>query len=282
MKNKNQHFPITVKDYLVTGEAFNLVYDAEREMLITDPQPEAESLSKYYDSDAYISHTDSKKGFVSFLYQIVKKRALRKKVKLISSLHYGPKSLLDIGAGTGDFLKQAKQYKWIVSGVEPNKNARNLAQEKGIVLKDMIDDFQGEKFDVITLWHVLEHLPDLNETVLKIEKLLKPEGTLIIAVPNFRSYDAKYYKSHWAAYDVPRHLWHFSRKSMEKLFSKKMELLKIKAMIFDSFYVSLLSEKNKTGKQNLIKAFFVGFRSNCSAWQSREYSSLIYCFKKEK
>jgi len=282
MTEKKHHFPLRVKDYLVTGEEFNLLYNAEKEMLITDPQPEAESLSKYYDSDAYISHTDNKKGLVSSLYQFVKKRSLRKKIKLISTLHRGSKNLLDIGAGTGDFLKQAKQYNWIISGVEPNEGARKLAQEKGIDLSKSIEDFQGKKFDVITLWHVLEHLPDLKKTVLNLETLLNPEGTLIIAVPNFRSYDANYYKTFWAAYDVPRHLWHFSRKSMEKLFSKKMELLKIKAMIFDSFYVSLLSEKNKTGKQNLIKAFYVGLRSNCSAWQTREYSSLIYCFKKEK
>ena len=282
MKNKNNHFPITVRDYLVSGEDFSLKYDAEMEMLITDPQPDAKNLSKYYNSEAYISHTDSKKGLISFLYQIVKKRAIKKKVKLITSLHSDPKSILDIGAGTGAFLNQAKKNKWIVSGIEPNEAARKLAQEKGIVLAESIDSLHGKKFDVITLWHVLEHLPDLKETTSKIENLLKSDGILIIAVPNYKSFDAKYYKAYWAAFDVPRHLWHFSRSSMEKLFSKKMELLKIKAMLFDSFYVSLLSEKNKTGKQNLFKAFFIGLGSNCSAWQTREYSSLIYCFKKQK
>ncbi|WP_421712339.1 class I SAM-dependent methyltransferase, partial [Alteromonas abrolhosensis] len=133
---------------------------------------------------------------------------------------------------------------------------------KEIELKESLTDFKVIKFDVITLWHVLEHLPDLEGTIIEIEKLLNPGGILIIAVPNYKSYDAKYYKTYWAAFDVPRHLWHFSRKSMNKLFSNKMELIKIKPMLFDSFYVSLLSEKNKTGKQNLIKAFFIGLQSN--------------------
>ncbi len=280
MKNTQKSIYLKTKDFLVTGEEFSLLYDQEREMLITSPQPAIENLSKYYESEEYISHTDSKKGLVSFLYQIVKKRALQKKLNLIASLNNGTGNLLDIGAGTGDFLKQAKSKSWKISGVEPNGSARNLAQEKGVILKESITDFKGKKFDVITLWHVLEHLPNLEETISKIENLLKPGGILIIAVPNYKSFDATYYKSNWAAYDVPRHLWHFSRKSMEVLFSKDMELEKIKPMIFDSYYVSLLSEKNKTGKQNLIKAFFIGLRSNFSAWTTGEYSSLIYCFKK--
>jgi len=280
LENAQKRIYIKTKDFLVTGEEFCLLYDPEKEMLHTYPQPEAKDLSKYYESDEYISHTDTKKGIVSFLYQLVKKRALQKKIKLISSLNCGTGTLLDIGAGTGAFLKIAKLNGWEISGVEPNKNARDLALKKEIVLKKGIEDFKGKTFDVITLWHVLEHLPNLEETIAKIEALLNPGGTLIVAVPNYKSFDANYYKSNWAAYDVPRHLWHFSRKSFEVLFSKQMDLEKIIPMFFDSFYVSLLSEKNKTGKQHLIKAFFIGLQSNFSAWSSREYSSLIYCFKK--
>ena len=282
MNKPNHNSPTKVKDYLVTGEAFELIYDSEREMLITSPKPATENLSKYYESEEYISHTDSKKGIVSYLYQTVKKRALQKKVALINSLNNGAGALLDIGAGTGDFLKQAQEANWKVSGVEPNEGAKKLAEEKGINLQESINDLNGKTFDVITMWHVLEHVPNLEETISTIEKLLKPEGTLIIAVPNYKSFDAKYYKEHWAAYDVPRHLWHFSQTSMRKLFSENLQLVKTKPMVFDSFYVSLLSEKNKTGKQNLIKAFFVGMRSNLSAWNTKEYSSLIYCFKKVK
>ncbi len=280
MKKSQKTIYLKTKDFLITGEEFGLLYDAEKEMLVTSPQPAIENLSKYYKSEEYISHTDSKKGIVSFLYQLVKKHALQKKISLITSLNNGAGSLLDIGAGTGDFLKQAKKKSWKISGVEPNESARKLAKEKGVNLKKRIEYYEEERFDVITLWHVLEHLPNLEKTISTIENLLKPGGILIVAVPNYKSFDAKHYKSNWAAYDAPRHLWHFSRSSMERLFSKDMELEKIKPMVFDSFYVSLLSEKNKTGKQNLIKAFLIGLQSNLSAWITREYSSLIYCFKK--
>jgi len=282
LKNTIQPIYIKTKDFLITSEEFSLLHDLERDLLVTHPQPKIELLSKYYESEEYISHTDNKKGLVSFLYQFIKTKALQKKTILIRALNNGEGSLLDIGAGTGDFLKHAKQSGWKINGVEPNKGARELAAKKGIGLESNIDDFTGKTFEVITLWHVLEHLPNLEETIYKIEKLLKPAGILIIAVPNFKSYDARYYKNYWAAFDVPRHLWHFSRKSMTKIFSSDLTLFKTKPMIFDSYYVSLLSEKNKTGKQNLIKAFFIGLRSNIAAWKTKEYSSLIYCFKKDK
>ncbi len=282
MKLQKENFPLTVKDYLVTDEEFSLVFDPEREMLLTDPQPEVIQLSKYYESEEYISHTDNKKGIVSFLYQTVKKRALRNKLNLITTLKKDANSILDIGAGTGDFLKYIQSENKSVFGIEPNKKARELASNKGIQLVENIDDYKGETFDVITMWHVLEHVPNLEETIQKIQALLNPNGILIIAVPNYNSFDAAYYKNYWAAFDVPRHLWHFSRNTMKKLFSKNLILEKTKPMIFDSFYVSLLSEKNKTGNQNLVKAFFIGLRSNISALKTKEYSSLIYCYKKQE
>jgi SAM-dependent methyltransferase len=282
MKLQKENFPLTVKDYLVTNEEFTLIFNSEKEMLLTSPQPEANQLSKYYESDDYISHTDNKKGIVSFLYQTVKKRALQNKLNLITSLKKDANNILDIGAGTGDFLKHIKSKNRSVFGIEPNKKARALASEKGINLEESIADFKGKTFDVITMWHVLEHVPNLEETIQKIEALLNPNGVLIIAVPNYNSFDAAYYKNHWAAFDAPRHLWHFSRNAMKKIFSDNLIPLKTKPMIFDSFYVSLLSEKNKTGKQNLIKAFLIGLRSNISALKSKEYSSLIYCYKKRE
>ena len=282
MKLQKENFPLTVKDYLVTDEEFSLVFDPKREMLLTNPQPEVNQLSKYYESEEYISHTDNKKGIVSFLYQTVKKRALQNKLNLITTLKKDANSILDIGAGTGDFLKYIQSENKSVFGIEPNKKARELASNKGINLEESIEDFKGKTFDVITMWHVLEHVPNLEETIQKIESLLNPNGILIIAVPNYNSFDAAYYKNYWAAFDAPRHLWHFSRNTMKKIFSKNLILEKTKPMIFDSFYVSLLSEKNKTGNQNLVKAFFIGLRSNISALKSKEYSSLIYCYKKRK
>ena len=280
MQLKQENFPLTVKDHLVSNKEFTLDFDAEKEMLLTKPQPEARKLSQYYESDQYISHTDNKKGLIPFLYHIVKKRSLKNKLSLINSLKKNDKSILDIGAGTGDFLSFIQSEFRSVTGIEPNQKARELAQEKGISLEQDLKDVKGKLFDVITMWHVLEHVPNLEETIRDVESLLKPNGILIIAVPNFYSFDAAYYKNFWAAFDVPRHLWHFSKASMNKLFSDKLSLLKISPMVFDSFYVSILSEKNKSGKLNLFKAFFVGLRSNMYALSTKEYSSLIYCYQK--
>jgi 2-polyprenyl-3-methyl-5-hydroxy-6-metoxy-1,4-benzoquinol methylase len=271
---------ISTKDYFKSQEAFDLVLDSSREILITTPQPAPEDLAGYYQSQAYISHSNTQKGIVPFLYAMVQKWSLKNKINLINSLSNHKGTLLDIGAGTGNFCETSKQNSWEVYGVEPSEKAREVAAKKNIFLHQSIEDFKGQQFDVVTLWHVLEHLPDLENTITAIQKLLKPNGVLIVAVPNYNSFDAKHYKRFWAAYDVPRHLWHFSQKSMSKLFSKNMKLLKTKPMIFDSFYVSLLSEKYKTGNSFAIKALWIGFLSNISALSTKEYSSLIYCFKK--
>ena len=272
---------ISAKDHLVSGEEFQLLYDSEFEMLVTDPRPENKDLGKYYESENYISHTDKKKGIVSFLYQTVKKYSLQKKVKLIHKLNTGSGKLLDVGDGTGDFLMAAKNTGWEISGVEINESARNLAKKKSVLLESSINNFNGQKFDVITMWHVLEHISNYQEVLQTCHSLLKENGTLIIAVPNYKSYDANYYKSHWAAYDVPRHLWHFSRSSLPKILKNTFHLHCEKPMMFDSFYVSLLSEKYKTGTNFSLKAFLVGLRSNINAMKTKEYSSLIYCFKKD-
>jgi SAM-dependent methyltransferase len=282
MQLKEENFPLTVKDHLVSNEEFTLVYDGKNKMLVTKPHPEGSKLIQYYESDQYISHTDSKKGVVSFLYHLVKNIALKNKLNLISSLKKNAQSILDIGAGTGDFLNFVSPVFTTVIGVEPNQKARELARQKGVLLEENLKDIKEKSFDVITMWHVLEHMPNLEETIQKIETLLKPNGILLVAVPNFNSFDAAYYKDYWAAFDVPRHLWHFSKTSMNNFFSSKLLLQKIRPMIFDSFYVSILSEKNKSGKLNLFKAFLVGLRSNISAWSTKEYSSLIYCYKKPK
>ncbi len=279
-RKENTH--IITKDFLVSGEEFSLVQNKEYGFLETVPQPEEVDLSKYYESEEYISHTDSKKGLLPFLYQSVKKYSLAKKVSLISKLNEGKGSLLDIGAGTGEFLKIAKDKGWSVQGVEVNKKAREFASKKEVVLYENLDTVLGSQFDVVSLWHVLEHLPNLKDTVTKIESLVKPGGTLLIAVPNFNSLDAKHYKEFWAAYDVPRHLWHFSMESMRKIISDEFNLIHVRAMPFDAFYVSLLSEKYKTGNKFSLRAFWIGLRSNMSANRSKEYSSLLYCFKKRK
>ena len=270
---------LKIKDFSISQEDFELLYNEELDMLVTYPEPE--DIEKYYESDAYISHTDSKKTVVDKIYQTVKSYSLKKKLSLINSFKAKEKTLLDIGAGTGDFLFTAKNKNWNVAGVEPNALARSKADKKGIKLYDNLNKVLDKKFEVITLWHVLEHLPNLENKIERIVSLLTDNGTLVIAVPNFKSYDAKHYGKHWAAYDVPRHLWHFSKNTIEKLFKKhNIEIVKTKPMLFDSFYVALLSEKYKTQKQNFLKALYIGLKSNISANSSKEYSSHIYILKK--
>ena len=272
---------LKTKDFAVSGEEFELMLDLELNMLRTYPEPE--NLDSYYNSETYISHTDSADNLVDKLYQYIKKYNLKRKVSLINKYTDTNKTLLDIGAGTGSFLLSAKQNGWNVYGIEPGKKARDLAKKKGLKLKESLDLLEKRRFQVITLWHVLEHLPDLESQIKKITSLLEKDGTLIIAVPNFQSYDARYYKEYWAAYDVPRHLSHFSQLSIKKLFSKNgMMLEKISPIIFDSFYVSLLSEKFKYGKRNILRAFLIGLKSNIRAWKTKEYSSLLYILKMDE
>lgn len=274
---------ITVKDHSVSGEEFQLLYSEEFDLLETSPQPSLEELPKYYKSQDYISHTDSQRNLFEKAYHLVRNISLKRKLKLINSFSSKEKRLLDVGCGTGDFLQKAQQNKWIVFGIEPNENARAIANKKNnnsVFDVEHLLKLNPKGFDVITLWHVLEHLPKLEQHISILKSLLKPNGTLIIAAPNYKSYDAKYYKGFWAAYDTPRHLWHFSQTAISKLVSKeKMKVAKTLPMKFDSYYVSLLSEKYKSRRMNVFNALRIGWLSNFKAKRSTEYSSLIYCIK---
>jgi len=277
--SNKKHF-LTLKDYSVSKETFDLYYDETLDMLITHPQPSLENLDKYYESEDYISHTDSKRSLFEKLYHFIKSIALKNKLNLINSLQPRKGKILDIGAGTGDFLSVAKNNGWKTVGVEPSDKAKAIAKSKGVSFVSVTSELENHSFDVISMWHVLEHVPDLDKQIKELKRLLKPTGTLIIAVPNFKSFDAKYYGKFWAAFDVPIHFWHFSKTAVKLLFEKEdMMLEKVLPMKFDSFYVSLLSEKYKSGKMNFMKAFFIGLQSNWSASQHFEYSSHIYILK---
>jgi 2-polyprenyl-3-methyl-5-hydroxy-6-metoxy-1,4-benzoquinol methylase len=280
MNVTNQKHFLTVKDFSVSQEIFELLHDEALDMLITHPQPSLDVLGKYYESADYISHTDSKRSLFEKAYHFVKNIALKKKLNLINSYHPEKGLILDIGAGTGEFLSVAQNDGWDTIGVEPSDKAKTIAKSKGVSFVEKTSELDSHTFDVITMWHVLEHVPNLDEQIKELKRLLKPKGTLIVAVPNFKSFDAKYYGNFWAAYDVPIHFWHFSKTAIQKLFEKeKMKLEKVLPMKFDSFYVSLLSEKYKTGKMNYIKAFYIGLQSNWKAKQNLEYSSHIYVLK---
>ena len=279
----NKPIFLKVKDHSVSGEEFQLVKNPEYGFLETLPRPSEGSLPKYYQSDDYISHTNAKRNWFEKAYHFIRAVALKKKLRLINIYSNQSKNLLDIGCGTGDFLQVAKQNGWNVFGIEPNEQARSIANIKTgnlVYQPDQFSNFEKHSFDVITLWHVLEHLPNLKGQMDLFKTLLKPDGTLVIAVPNYKSFDAIHYKDFWAAYDVPRHLWHFNKDAMSNLLSKQsLKVIKIIPMWFDAFYVSLLSEKYKSGKMNIIKGFYIGLLSNLKAFATKETSSLIYIVK---
>lgn len=264
------------KDHLVSGEEFQ-IKNYENGILRTEPVPE--NLHKYYESEAYISHHDFSRNFQDKIYRLVKSHMLAKKARWIRN-YKKQGSILDFGAGTGEFLYKMKSCYWNVYGVEPNRSARELAILKGLELKSRLEKLEREKYDVISLWHVLEHLPDFEEKIQMFKNKLEEDGILVIAVPNYNSYDARYYSENWAAWDVPRHLWHFSRKGIiEKFKEHGFSLLKEKPLKFDSYYVSLLSEKNQNENANLINAVYRGLMSNLKARKSGEYSSIVYFFE---
>lgn len=280
----DSHFDpfLTCKDYTVSKTDFAVVRCTDCGFKFTNPVPDLSDLGNYYKSEDYVSHSSSKKGLINFLYNIVRKRTLRQKVKLVQRLSKGTK-LLDVGCGTGHFLMAAKAAGFDVLGIEPDEDARRFANEKNNVKALNRDSFLtlSDQFDVISLWHVLEHLPDLNADIDRLSALLKPDGKLLIAVPNPESNDAKMYGANWAGYDVPRHLYHFSPVVIRDLFNRHgFSCLETLPMKYDAYYVAMLSEKNTGG--SVVKGFLNGYRSNRLAHKNPDtWSSQIYIFTKK-
>ena len=273
---------LTANDHTVSQRAFEIWECAKCTCCFTQDAPDEESIGKFYCSDNYISHSNTSKGLVNRLYHSIRKITLKQKLRLIkNSTRLSTGSVLDIGAGTGSFASFLQRAGWRLTGLEPDENARTVARDSNnITLLPAGHLFQlpEESFDAITLWHVLEHVHTLHPYMQQLKKLLKPNGRLFIAVPNYSSYDAQWYNKYWAAYDVPRHLYHFSPRAMRVLLAQHdLKLVTIKPMWFDSFYVSLLSEKYKTGKGNFLQACWTGFVSNTKALLHTERcSSVIY------
>ena len=277
---------LQAKDHTVSSEIFSILECMHCSLRFTQDVPDASSISPYYKSENYISHTNTSAGLVNRMYQTVRKRTLKQKRKLVKKITEKTKgSLLDIGSGTGAFINEMKQHDWEVTGLEPDADARAMAKQLyDIDLNEMnrFNLFQANSFDAITLWHVMEHVHDLTAYVLQLKNLLKEKGRIFIAVPNYTSKDAAIYKEYWAAYDVPRHLYHFSPRSVEILMGKNgLKLLQYKPMWFDSFYISMLSSKYKNGSTNLLAAFCNGLRSNLKTISDvKRCSSVIYIVRK--
>ena len=278
---------VTIKDHSVSGESFVVWQCSQCRLRFTQDVPDAESIAPYYKSENYISHTNTSKGFINSAYQKVRTYTLKQKAALIQ--HYTGQQqgkLLDVGAGNGAFLLQMKREGWEITGVEPDADARKIAlKDFGLPLLEnaCMQTLPHAHFDAITLWHVLEHVHNLHEVVEHLKSLLKPKGKLFIAVPNYEALDADIYKLYWAAYDVPRHLYHFAPAAMQALLKQHgLKLVATKPMWFDSFYISLLSSKYKNGKSRWIGSFISGLRSNLKALSNKNNcSSLIYIIEKE-
>jgi len=276
-----------VKDHAVSNKEFTLCRCGDCTLLFTNPRPTEEEIGHYYDFKEYYSHEDQVRSFTQWLYQKIRKSSIQRKVGLIDRLVKSG-TLLDYGCGTGEFLQEAKRQHWNVRGIEPSDNARTLAIAKlpTEVLGTLDKLPELEAYDVITLFHVLEHIHRLRKTVKKLITRLNPGGYMVIAVPNPESADATHYGSNWAGYDVPRHLYHFTPKSMTALREQfGLELVRVEPLAYDSYYVSLLSEGYKNPKAGLLtrymKAFIQGYRSNRHAGIPGNYSSNIFIFKKK-
>ena len=287
-KNKQLQNNIVAKDYTVSNENFTIVKCITCTHMFTQNVAVQNEIGKYYASENYISHSDTQNGIVNKLYHTIRKKTLQTKLQLLqkeTGLQTG--NVLDIGCGTGAFLHTMQNAGWNIEGLEPDYTARNKAVELYKITakaSEKIFELQAYAYDAITMWHVLEHVHELQAYIAQLKKMIRTKGKIFIAVPNYTSYDAKHYKEHWAAYDVPRHLYHFSPKSMAALLSSHgLKIDAIKPMWYDSFYVSMLSEKYKNGKGNIVKAFCIGLLSNLNAFFNREKcSSLIYVISKNK
>lgn len=282
--SQNSTHYLSLKDYFLSQEEFEIVRCNDCGLLYTNPRPEASKLQTYYDSKEYFSHQENSSGLIPRIYEFVKSFNLKRKLK-IATTGKSVGKILDIGCGTGDFLLKAKQNNWEVSALEPNDHAREIASKRlnvPIIRPEEISGLPDSSFDVITMWHVLEHVEGLQEEARQLNRLLKPNGRLVIAVPNYQSYDALYYKDKWAAWDVPRHLSHFDKSSMTKVFTpyNDMKLCDVTSLRWDAYYISFLSEKYLSHSLPLIRGCFRGLISNIKACKSNNYSSLVYIFQK--
>ena len=284
--SEKSHLNLQLKDYFLTQEPFEIVECDDCHLLYTTPRPAADEIGKYYQSENYYSHQENKKGFIPRLYEAIKKVNIKHKFEVATNdlkLESGGK-MLEIGCGVGDFLHYAEQQGWECYGAEPSEDAVKILQTKTkikVVKPEQIEDFPNASFDLICMWHVLEHVADLKWQIAQLKRLLKPNGRIVIALPNYQSYDAQYYKDKWAAYDVPRHLNHFSEEFMRKeLNNCGLAYIKSEKLVWDSFYISYLSEQYCQHNLALLRGGWRGLLSNLKARKTGQYSSLVYVFKK--
>jgi 2-polyprenyl-3-methyl-5-hydroxy-6-metoxy-1,4-benzoquinol methylase len=274
------------KDYVASGELFGIFYCNNCTHQFTNPRPIEKRIGKYYQSDRYVSHSGDDKGRMGLtykIYDIVRNINIKSKLRLIKKYHKSGK-LLDLGCGLGYFLNGViTDGTFSATGVDVSDEALAYVKKKFNIIgfdETYLDKFEPNMFDVITLWHVLEHVYDLKARLKQLKRILKPNGTMFIAVPNSASWDAKHYKKYWDGYDVPRHIHHFSRESFVKLFEENgFKIEKIKGMLFDAPYISMRSEFHQNNSFAFIRGAIKGVISTISALKTGQHSSLLFVIK---
>ena len=267
-----------VKDHFLSGESFELVKDPHYEYYKTKPELDIEAIGEYYNTPEYLSHQENSKDVKSFIYNIVKQYMFTRKYKWIAR-YVNKGNWLDFGAGTGEFLDFLPDKYWEKMAFELNKGAVQKIKNKNIPYIAGYQD-TNTRFDVVSAFHAIEHVLDIQAWFTFLKRITKVNAIIAVAVPNYKAYDARYYQEYWAAYDVPRHQYHFSKKSIHQLFRDNgFQLLDEKPMPLDAYYISLISESYR-GKKRLFNALKVGSLSNLKALSSKEYSSNLFIFRK--
>ena len=275
--NKNKE----ILDHFLTKESFFLEYDSRYKMFRTLPKPDYKDLHSYYKAENYVSHQQAARGFFDKTFFFFKSIMIGQKIKIINKLFSKPSRSFDIGSGTGDFVAALSTKGWEAYGYEPSVLAKAFSKKRGVVHLKSLSEGADNSFELITFWHSLEHVYSLENTISEVNRLLKPGGVLLVACPNFNSWDAKYYKNYWAAWDVPRHLRHFSLNSLELLLEPLgYKQHGLRPLLLDAFYVSMLSEKIKGNRFYFLKGIIIGFVSNFLALFNKNYSSSVFVFRK--
>jgi 2-polyprenyl-3-methyl-5-hydroxy-6-metoxy-1,4-benzoquinol methylase len=273
-----------VKDHLLSAETFPVVKCQDCGFVFTQEVPAPEEIGKYYQSQDYVSHSDTRKGLMNKVYHLSRNFMLGKKYRMVKATSPG-KNLLDIGCGTGYFPAFMKGKGYNVTGVEADQKTREYAvKEFGLQVlspDEFLSNESSGSYDVITLWHVLEHLHNFDEYIEKMLANLRPGGVILFALPNCSAFDARYYKEYWAGYDVPRHLWHFTPGTLNLLLEKHgLKLMKMKRLPLDPFYNAMLSEKYRKNKMFMIAGLIIGKIAYLeSIFYLKKSSSLVYYCK---
>lgn len=252
-------------DHTVSHKPFDIRECAACGFRFTSPRPSQDEIGAYYLSDDYISHAASAHSLQDRIYRAVRQVTIRSKHRLLAG-HQPAGNVLDLGCGTGDFLHYLQKHGYRSLGVEVSPNARKIAEAKGLQVVHELQAIDSSRtFDALTLWHVLEHVPDPKNTLQELHRKSNPGAFLIIAVPDRESWDANHYGPYWAAWDVPRHLSHFRQRDIAKILHETgFNLVQTRRMWFDAPYVATLSEQYRgAGKiGSLFKGLLVGCRSN--------------------